>query len=1238
MANVAALEVAIGADIQGLQRGFSDATRQMQGLHAPIGGLGSAFGGLGSRILSIGPLAAGAMVGIAGALGSVAKFAFDAAIAFDAASDRIRIATGATGAELAKLEGSFRTVFTSVPASAEDASAAIAFLSSRLGTTGKELEGLATIELELARVTGSALVPQLEATTRLFGDWEIATQAQASSLDFLFKVSQKTSIGVTDLSQKLVQFGAPLRQMGFSFEQAAVLIGKFQAEGVELTKVLPGLRIALSNMAKAGVTDAGQAFEYLTQKIKDTKNPLEATKLAMELFGKRAGPDMAEAIRQGRFAIEDLQKTIAGSSDTILKAAGETKDFAESWTLLKNKATEAIEPLGKVVFDMLSDILNTFNTKGASIKEDWDRLWDKMNSESGEKVMRLSGSLLVYLPQLFIVGRKFADSVKAGWDSGGIAGLLRGGGWFGGAAPGRNEQPFNPLIPTPAAAANYTEGIKKATAAITGFGAANKGAGGHARETTKILTEQEKQLKSLKEAMTSIVEGINRTFRDAAIDKILVDKIAPAVDTLKRKLTELRGEFILAIAPAVGFSNALGAIPHVQLAGGINVLAAKLAQLVEEENLAALASQRLHDQMVADFEDMSRRLPDSFNQIIDAILNKSGATGKALLELAVKVKGYFDDVFQVIGNLPGKVGDTLRRVTSEFNRWVNTINGILSLLNRIFNTGISNIGDLVTKVVGIFKSSTPTLQQTAGTFGGTLADAIGDGVKSGQTTIQGAITDTVSGALKGAKSALSKIAGVVGIVGGIIGIVGLIAGLFKGKSAAEKAQEAAALQKAKDEIKLSMQSVLKGAQEVVQSAITSFNMALEFFNRLDEFTGVRKITFTKFFTALTRMMDGFLAMTKKWSGESLAKAKKLAEHMGPIVDTIAKAPLALDAIGKYLGVGDASLIRFFADLDKLVDRFIALASETTTKMERQAKKFADRLGPGVELIGATIAALVGMGDLKPIPEGAFDILKSSLLTFVSKLGDLAEFFDKKLLKAVAFLAEKITPTVDLWKGGVEAINSMADIKAPSPGAFNTLFAGIEAAINGMIDLAGRLSTEGLNRAQAIATASLAIFSAIKAGVEALAQLQTYKDVATDVFGAFLNNFNQAIDMLVQMAQRGLQFESISKTFESYIASGQVSLVHAFEMLKQIVTAAGGFFPGGTPALAGGGDFGSTSFVTTSAVASGGFSSHSAPSVEAGPTVHVHVAGSVIVEAQLEDAVVRGVLRAQKRRGPLSTWR
>lgn len=322
---------------------FGDA----KGVEAAAAQGGKAVDGFGSKVdkLSVGILAAGTAIGVGlAAVGGK----------FDDAEDTIRLTTGKMGASLDGLMNDFRAVASVVPASFEDVSTVVADLNQRLGLTGIGLQKLAEQELRLAQITGTDVASTVQLTTRLFGDWSIKTEDQAKTLDLLFRASQATGSGVDSLAQTVVQFGAPLRQLGFGLDESLVLLGKWEKEGVNTELVLGGLKKALGTFAKAG-KDPVKALRDLIKSLSEAKTTMEANKIAVAALGVKAGPDFAAAVREGRFSYQDLLATVQNGQETIVDAAKGTDDWKESLQTLQNNALITIEPLSKSVFGFLND-------------------------------------------------------------------------------------------------------------------------------------------------------------------------------------------------------------------------------------------------------------------------------------------------------------------------------------------------------------------------------------------------------------------------------------------------------------------------------------------------------------------------------------------------------------------------------------------------------------------------------------------------------------------------------------------------------------------------------------------------------------------------------------------------------------------------------------------------------------------------------------------------------------------
>jgi TP901 family phage tail tape measure protein len=318
---------------------------KLKGELAATVGKGGMFGGVNAGVAGIGIAAVGAIAGL-GQLGA----------SFDDSYDKIRVATGATGDALKGLQDDFKATAATGPDAFDLVGTAISDLNAKLGLTGQPLQDLSRQILDLSRITDTDLSTNIESLTRFLGDAGVASTEYSSAIDSVFRASQATGQSVTSLADGLVKYGAPLRNFGFSFEQSAALLGKFQQEGVNTELVMGSLRIALGKFAKAG-EDPIKGLAEVTDKIKNAGTAAEANALAFETFGARAGADMADAIRGGRFEIGALFDQVSGGTDSISKASDETADWKEKLGELGNKAKVALEPAALTVFDSFGTII-----------------------------------------------------------------------------------------------------------------------------------------------------------------------------------------------------------------------------------------------------------------------------------------------------------------------------------------------------------------------------------------------------------------------------------------------------------------------------------------------------------------------------------------------------------------------------------------------------------------------------------------------------------------------------------------------------------------------------------------------------------------------------------------------------------------------------------------------------------------------------------------------------------------
>ena len=360
-----------------------------------------------------------AAIGVA-AIAATAKLAKLGA-KFEEVEFIIRNATGATGKDLDALTDSMKRVYATVEASSAEVAQALGDLNTRTGQTGESLERLTKSMIDLADVSGEELSGLIVATTRLFGDWSVATDKQSQSLDWLWKVSQSTGIGIAQLSQLVTQAGAPLRELGFGFETATALMGKWEKEGVNVSAILGSLKIGLARMAKEGFATAEEGLAELMRRIEEAPKGLDAVAIAMDIFGSRAAANFALAVREGRFEVDGFLKSLRESPETIAKADTATDTLRDKWTTLVHQMEVALAPAAERVLEHITEV---FDGMVETAEEDgWGAAVGEVVGDAigtaAKAAIEEAGPFLIKVGWLFVKGSAegfFAAGQNIRWD------------------------------------------------------------------------------------------------------------------------------------------------------------------------------------------------------------------------------------------------------------------------------------------------------------------------------------------------------------------------------------------------------------------------------------------------------------------------------------------------------------------------------------------------------------------------------------------------------------------------------------------------------------------------------------------------------------------------------------------------------------------------------------------------------------------------------------------------------
>ncbi len=371
-----------GADLSELERSWRKIEKNMQRLSRQMRTYGAAM----TKAFTV-PLAG---------IGSAAS---KAALDVEKAFSIIARGTGAQGQELKALEDTWRKMAGNVTQSFEESAQVLADYNTRLGLTGKALAEVSEKALNMARMLGEDVGGVVAQSSKAIQDWGVDVQDAASFLDKLFVAAQQTGISVSKLSEGLYKYGSPMRALGFDIDTAIATLANFEKAGVNVELVLGALRQGLAKMAREGIPEADKAFVELLSRIRNAATDTEATRLAIETFGSRAGPDLAMAIREGRFSVDRLVKSLQKADGVIDTTTQTTETFGEKWAKVKNKVLLALEPIGRQIMDVAEKAIPKIEGAVSSMAEKIAQ----MSDETKQKLLALAGVMAVGGPLLMAI-------------------------------------------------------------------------------------------------------------------------------------------------------------------------------------------------------------------------------------------------------------------------------------------------------------------------------------------------------------------------------------------------------------------------------------------------------------------------------------------------------------------------------------------------------------------------------------------------------------------------------------------------------------------------------------------------------------------------------------------------------------------------------------------------------------------------------------------------------------------
>lgn len=317
----------------------------------------------------------------------------------DEGADNAIKATGATGKAAEEMEAAYKNVAGSIVGDFGSIGSTLGEVNTRFGFTGEALEQATTDFVKFSEVTGMDATAAVQKVSRYMGDAGIDSKEYASVLDNLTVAAQASGISVDELSENLTKYGAPMRALGFETEETIAIFSSWEKAGVNTEIAFSGMKKAIGTWSKEG-KDSRKEFKKTIDEIKKCPDIATATTKAIEVFGQKAGPDLADAIQNGRFEYEDMLKIIQGSEGALSGTFDETVDGGYELELAMQNAKLALGEVG----DSLSTSIAPIVEDATAGLKDFAKWWGSLSEDAQRAILTVAGIIAVIGPLLIVFG------------------------------------------------------------------------------------------------------------------------------------------------------------------------------------------------------------------------------------------------------------------------------------------------------------------------------------------------------------------------------------------------------------------------------------------------------------------------------------------------------------------------------------------------------------------------------------------------------------------------------------------------------------------------------------------------------------------------------------------------------------------------------------------------------------------------------------------------------------------
>ena len=317
----------------------------------------------------------------------------------DAAMDVVVKKTGATGETLESLQDTVNNIATTLPTSFEQAGIAAGEVNTRFGLMDQDLQDVSEQFIKFSHIADTDLNGSIGSASRLMQQFGMDVKDLGEMLDLLAATGQATGTDVSKLMSNIETNGTVLRDLGLSFDESVVLLGKFEQNGVDASQALAGLSKAAVNWKKDNIS-VTEGLAGMLEALQDGEVSAEDFAMAVDVFGSKAADRFVDMAASGRLSMKDLEKDMSVIGTVERTFEGTINPVDELKTILNElKITGA--DIAATMQDMLVPALKKVNDFAKELKDRWTKLDDAQK----QTIIKIAGVAAAIGPLLSVGGR-----------------------------------------------------------------------------------------------------------------------------------------------------------------------------------------------------------------------------------------------------------------------------------------------------------------------------------------------------------------------------------------------------------------------------------------------------------------------------------------------------------------------------------------------------------------------------------------------------------------------------------------------------------------------------------------------------------------------------------------------------------------------------------------------------------------------------------------------------------------